>query len=100
MMQKYYYKKGVMPSLDRIKSDLAAWAKVDLHVSGMGTPPNKAFGYGKLDVVYLKDKPTAVAENLNSTTMLKSTTVYVGKETLLDGTASSDPDDYLQLEHS
>lgn len=94
MMQKYYYKNGRMPSFDRIKSDLAAWARVDLHVSGMGTPPNKAFGYGKLDVVYLKDKPTAVAENLNSTTMLKSTTVYVGKETLLDGTASSDPDDF------
>ncbi|GEM_PF-1128494 len=94
MMQKYYYKNGRLPSFNRIKNDLEAWAKVDLHVNGMGTPPNKVFGYGKLDVVYLKDKPIAVADNLNSTTMLKSTNIYVGKETLLDGTDSSDPDDF------
>jgi len=94
MLQKYYYKRGKMPSLNKIKSDLESWARVDLHVSGLGGPPNKGFGYGKLDVVYLKDKPIAVATHLNSTTKLKSNTIYVGRENLLDGTNSSDPDDF------
>ncbi len=93
IIQKYM-KKGMTPNLNQIKRKITGWARSDLHVRGYGGPPNKAFGYGKLDVVYLKDAPVAVAEHETELTRVKTSVVFVGHKALLDGTKSYDPDDF------
>ena len=93
IIQKYM-KKGMVPNLNQIKRKITGWARSDLHVRGYGGPPNNAFGYGKLDVVYLKDRPVAVAEHETELTKVKTSVIFVGHKALLDGTKSYDPDDF------
>ncbi len=93
IIQKYL-KKGRVPNLNQIKGKIEGWARVDLHVRGYGGPPNKGFGYGKLDVVYLKEKPVAVAQHETELTKVKTSVIFVGHKALLDGSASYDPDEF------
>ncbi len=93
ILQKYL-KKGRIPNFNQIKNKLTGWARVDLHVRGYGGPPNIAFGHGKLDVVYLKDKPVAVVEYETESAKLKSSTAFVGHKLLMDGSKSYDPDGF------
>ncbi len=94
ILQKYAVNKGQSVSLARVKKTLESWARVDLHVSGFGGPPNNGFGYGKLDVVYLKDAPVAIAGGVTTLGKVKGNKIYVGQEITLDGSSSYDPDDF------